>query len=270
MMAMMTMELRSLLKTNFVLFDFEYQFDDLKKKAEIEQAILDYYYFYEIGQETPDRFKHTFKRLFLNCISYYNQLHNTTLLSYDPLTNYKLTEAYNELQEGLTTSATKGTLTNKDISKDTINSNSKTTTVQDQTTTENGGSDSVVNGNVDEKSSDYPQGSYINDSTHLSEAKNQKTDNSTTTSSQNTNVIDFDSTDTTVGDSLQDTVKDTNQNTTGDSTVDISSNRDYEKVIEGITGHTYQELISAERSNLIRINDMIISELKPAFALIYS
>lgn len=97
-MAQVTVELRNLLNnTNFRLFDFEYPFDDPKFKAELEQAVIDYYYFYEIGQETPDAFKHRFRARWLRIIGRYNELYNTTLLKYDILSNYSLSEALEQL-----------------------------------------------------------------------------------------------------------------------------------------------------------------------------
>lgn len=126
-MAIVTVELRNLLKTDFELFDFDYSFDDQNFKQELEQAVIDYYYFYEIGQETPDQFKHVFKSKWLSAIGYYNNLHNTTLLEYNPLINYKMDEALNELSNA---------------------SNS-------QNTTTTGSADENVS--TDEITSDYPQ-----------------------------------------------------------------------------------------------------------------
>src|SRR5699024_4576346 len=98
-MAQVTVELRRLLKNGFKLFDFDYEFDDKETAKELEQAIIDHYAFYEIGQETPDRFKHVFKTRWLRAIGYYNKLHNTTLLEYNPLINYKMSEALEQLTE---------------------------------------------------------------------------------------------------------------------------------------------------------------------------
>ena len=96
-MALVTVELRNLLKTDFELFDFDYHFDDDNMKREIEKAITDYFYFYEIGDYSPERFKHNFRVKFLSAIEYYNKLYNTTLLEYDPLINYTMTEALERL-----------------------------------------------------------------------------------------------------------------------------------------------------------------------------
>ena len=95
-LAQVTVELRNLLKTNFELFDFDYPFDDKEFKKELEQAVIDYYYFYEIC-DTPDRFKHYFKSRWLRMIGGINELYNTTLLKYDVLSNYSLTEAMDQL-----------------------------------------------------------------------------------------------------------------------------------------------------------------------------
>lgn len=108
-MAQVTVELRNLLKTDFELFDFDYPFDDRQFAKELEQAVIDYYYFYEIGSPTPDQFKHRFKRRWLSIIDYYNELHNTTLLKYDVLSNYSLTEALEQLNTSNTTQDSTGT-----------------------------------------------------------------------------------------------------------------------------------------------------------------
>lgn len=108
-MAQVTVELRNLLKTDFELFDFDYPFDDKEFAKELEQAVIDHYYFYEIGAPTPDQFKHRFKKRWLSIIGYYNELHNTTLLKYDLLSNYSLTEAVEQLNTSNTTQDSTGT-----------------------------------------------------------------------------------------------------------------------------------------------------------------
>ena len=231
-MAQVTMELRNLLQTNFELFDFEYKFDDLSFKEEIEQAVIDYFYFYEIGQETADRFKHKFKTKWTRIIGYYNKLHNTTLLSYNPLINYSMTEALEELQNTNTNQST----TNNSESTGTSDLNNTTTNNLTQ---------------VDESvTSDYPQqsisvGDYLNGATNSNQTNTGTVNNEGLTSSK---------------DNLK------QDGTLGAST---DNKRNYEKTIEGITGITYQDLIQKERDNLIRITNMIINDLKPLFILVY-
>lgn len=73
-MAISTIELRHLLEAGFSLFDFEYEVDPLWK-PELEKKIIDYFYYREIGFETPDRFKHYFRTKMQITMPYYNKLY---------------------------------------------------------------------------------------------------------------------------------------------------------------------------------------------------
>lgn len=227
-MAQVTVELRKLLTTNFKLFDFDYQFDDPTFKEQLEQYVLDFYYDYEIGQDTPDMFKRKFVARWKRTIPYYNRLYNTTLLQYNPLINSKMSEALEQLSN--TSNTTDSTHTNK----------------SDSTTTSNANSHSFSDGTT--KASDYPQqpiagGDYLSgESNNLSDTTSE---DSSTTTSGNTGS----STDKVIGAG--------------------TSNSEYTKTIEGMTGTTYQELIMKERETLLRIQDQIIEEMKPCFILVH-
>ncbi|NCC80421.1 MAG: hypothetical protein EOM07_12565 [Clostridia bacterium] len=94
-MAQVTMELRTVLQmTDFNLFDFDYECDDLTWKAKLEQQFIDTYYFNEIGQETIDRWKHHIRTKFQSIMPYYNKLYNTTLMEINPLITKRETETY--------------------------------------------------------------------------------------------------------------------------------------------------------------------------------
>lgn len=163
-MARVTIELRHLLELDdFELFDFDYEFDDKKFARELEQAVIDYYYFSEIGQPTPDKFKHVFKSRWLSMIGYYNQLHNTTLLKYNPLINYKISEALEKLSQA---SSNATSSSNEDVK-------SSTTDHTEQNTSNK----------TDEKFSDYPQ-QPISGGDYLSGAR--QSDSTTDTSSNTT------------------------------------------------------------------------------------
>jgi hypothetical protein len=160
-MAEVTVELGRLLdKTNFKLFDFNYQFDDQNFKSQLEQSIIDFYYDYEIGFETPDMFKRKFKARFLRNIDYFNKLYNTTLLEYNPLSNYSLKEVLDQL--ATTSSRTDNT------ANTTLTNTGNTHTFSD----------------IDNKISDYPQqplagGDYL-------AGQNNETNDTTIDSSENT------------------------------------------------------------------------------------
>jgi len=244
-------ELRHLLKTNFELFDFDYDFDDLQMKEEIEQAVIEHYFFSEIGQETPDRFKHIFEHRFKSIIQYYNELHNTTLLKYNPLINYEMTEALERLGN-LSSDTTQENNTNTDQTY-----NDKTNSTSSMNTIGSGNSDETEHG--DNKNLDYPQntisGDYRSDQQQNDVTRNK---NESSTSEQ-TSAGEGTSSGSTLG------------STTGTLTSNTTNNQkeNYQKTIEGMTGRTYQELIRLERENIIRIKSMIIEELKPCFMLIY-
>lgn len=254
-MAMVTIELRNLLKTDFDLFDFNYQFDDKKFKEELEQAVINFYYNYEIGQETPEDFKRVFKNRWLSAIGYYNKLHNTTLLEYNPLINHKMSEALEQLATSSSKENTESNTTTEDQATISNTSESEDKNTFDNTT------------NLDESSntrsqgSDYPQQPIAGD--YKAEETNTDNQIDSTTSNFGTNTTN--STNSSSGT--------TNTNgsagTTGELTSTGEQNTNYEKTIEGLTGITYQELIQKERENLIRITGNIIEELKPCFILVH-
>ena len=85
-MAKVTIELRNCLKIEtFDLFDFEYPIEDVTWKSELEAAIIDYFYFHEIGQETIDRFKHVFTSRMKLIMPYYNEMFRTKMMLLDPM-----------------------------------------------------------------------------------------------------------------------------------------------------------------------------------------
>lgn len=296
-MAQVTVELRKLLQlNNFDLFDFPYEFDDPKFRAQIEQAVIDYYYNYEIGTETPDEFKRRFQAKWLSFIDYYNLLYNTTLLAYNPLINYKMTEALEQLatsnntQNSTTDTTSNGTTTQEgtDVLKQstsTDNTRTDNLTSQNDTTRTDNLKVTVANsskGSGNEKTSDYPQqaiagGDYLegektsttstNGTSITDNTGTQKNTGTTLNTGTQTNTGTGTTDSTTTSDNIA--VSEDSANTTGTLTAEGSTNTSYEKTIEGLTGTSYQELIAKERQNLIRLIPMIISELKPLFILVY-
>lgn len=296
-MAQVTVELGKLLKLNsFNLFDFEYQFDDLKFKQQIEQSVIDYYYSYEIGVETPDEFKRRFQAKWMSFIDYYNQLYNTTLLTYNPLINYKLVEALDQLAttntlQDSTSNTTATGMTDTEGTENTTQTNSSDSTrtdnltaQSDSTRTDNTTSNTVdsSDGTGNEKTSDYPQqpiagGDFLEGekvTSTSSDGESTTTNTGTVTNSDTTvNTGTQGTVTTSSGDSTNThsaaTTSSDSSNTTGKLTGEGTNNTTYEKTIEGITGTSYQDLIAKERQNLLRLIPAIIGELKPLFILVY-
>lgn len=295
-MAQVTMELRDLLTTNFELFDFDYTFDDLRFKKEIEEAIVLYYEDYEIGFETPDQFKRKFIGRMKRIMPYYNNLHNTTLLAYDPLINSKMTESLDQLAisnnnqiantnttaDG-TTDIIGGTTNNQTTDSTGLTTNDlKTSNIS--LTTNDLVNDTTENATTDTNTtnSDYPQ-QLIDERNYLEAEQNGLTKTDRTANSNDSGTVDTTENGTNTGtvnttenstlDGATTTTTDTTSNDTSNSDSSVSNdgetNTSYEKTIEGLTGITYQDLIFKERNNLLRIIDMILAELKTLFLLVY-
>ena len=262
-LAQVTVELRHLLKTDFELFDFDYTVDDPQFKKEVEQAIIDTYFFHEING-TPDYFKHSFRTRFLSAISYYNKLYNTTLLEYNPLINYKMSEALEQLSN---TTGEQTSVMNEDSNTNTTSTGTtEGEQIRSNTTTGNTTNNLKQQTNEDRKGSNYPQqqitaGNYLSDETLLdSEVTNTGTVNTTGSDNGTTN-------DTTTANDNSNQTNERTQTSNQDTTQ--NTNMSYEKTVEGLTGTSYQELISKERANILRIVGMVVAEMKPCFILVY-
>jgi hypothetical protein len=272
-MAQVTVELGQLMnRTNFKLFDFDYQFDDPQFKKELEQHVIDYYYDYEIGFETPDMFKRRFKARWNRMIGYYNKLYNTTLLEYNPLINYAMNEALEQLSS--TTNTQESTSTNQSEGETHNQTNTSNQQTSDNNTQSNTQQDTnginTTNTDTNTKNSDYPHqaiagGEFLNGETTTEGTSSGTSEQSSTTSSSSRTESNTEGNTNTLSDV---TTKDS-----GTSTGNMSSagqtDSSYTKKIEGLTGTNYQDLITKERENILRISDMVINELKTCFILVY-
>lgn len=263
-MASSTVELRNLLQLkNFNLFGFDYEFDDKATAKLLEEEIEAYFFFSEIGTETPDRFLHVFQSKYKRIMRYYNNLHNTSLLQYDPLVNYRLSENLEKLHQ-TKDSGTIGTTKSETIeeSESNVSAQKGNTTTTNNTSSNNTATESETGQNID---IDFPQNTIAGD--YRSDESNR--------------TIDRTKTDTGAGTSTGAGTTKSDVTMTKDSDVSLSNQSNtiqantqdgtesYEKVIEGITGITYQDLIAKERKNILRMSEMIINELKPCFMLTY-
>ena len=96
-MSKYTIELDTLLRdTNFILFNFDYDFysDNVEIKKKFEQKFIDRYRFNEIGFETVARFKHYLKTSLNEIAPYYKQLYESELRCND--IDFMLNKDYTE------------------------------------------------------------------------------------------------------------------------------------------------------------------------------
>lgn len=87
-MAQYTIELGTLVSSGYNVFDDSWDTYIKDHKPVLCDKILRRYWFYEIGQETPDRFKHYLNEQLARIMPYYNQLYRSELLEILPLYNY--------------------------------------------------------------------------------------------------------------------------------------------------------------------------------------
>lgn len=86
-----TLELREILKQT-KLFDFDYTIVSEEWKKRIEEKLIDYYYFHEIGVVPIGRFKHRFKSTWKLILPEYLEMYRILAIEYDEVLNYDLTE----------------------------------------------------------------------------------------------------------------------------------------------------------------------------------
>ena len=84
-MAEYTIEVRTLVQRKYPFAMNDYPIFDEMYREELNNKILQHFWYREIGQETPDRFNRMLRRKMFEIMPYYNQLYKSTLLEFDPL-----------------------------------------------------------------------------------------------------------------------------------------------------------------------------------------
>lgn len=121
-MAKYTTQLRTLIESDYPLFEFSYPIFDEAYRGVLEQKIIDHFYFREIGFETAAMFKHFLKEKLNRIMPYYNQLYGSEHLitSEDYMINHNSVETHTKTSTQDTTgkvdSTTNNTVTNSDKS----------------------------------------------------------------------------------------------------------------------------------------------------------
>lgn len=288
MMANYTMELHELVNNPLInVFDFDYPFyenDELKQA--FEQKFIEHYYFYEIGFETPERFKHHLKSQLRLKMPYYKQLYQTELeaRNINFLLNKDLKETFirevtNEATEKGTSSSNQNSNTdgtNTTTSNSTMNGSSNET----KTDTTSGNSSSTTSGTT----SGNHQESMIRDGVASATlesglltgvSKDGGTSSQETTSEQsqsgNTTLSGTQSNETTDTQSQSSLIK-AEQKATGQSEQNRkeSSVEKTDLLSQGNIGVTSSaQLLKEWRQVLINMDEIIINDCKSLFMQIY-
>lgn len=93
-MEMTTWTLGKMVEDGQEIFDFDYPFYSEERRKQFEQHFIDHFYFDEIGQETPARFKHRLKIKLNLIMPYWNKIFLADELEQRILDNYSVTETY--------------------------------------------------------------------------------------------------------------------------------------------------------------------------------
>ena len=250
-----TMEIRQMVDEPLIgLFTFDYDFysDDKESKKEFERLFTEYYYFREIGFETPERFKMKLKAKLDLIMPYYRQLAMTewerVRTVEQMMTSKDLKETTIHEQKISGQSSSNATSSNNDTQSGT----NGTTSTSSQSTTQTDNQTSKTSSLSDGVSQATLNDGYL---TGVSQTQNNSTNELSlnNTSSQNiTSSLNSSSTHETNGNNEQ-TLTETN---IFESKGDV-----------GIQTPAYA--ITEWRKVLININQMIIDECNDLFMKLY-
>ena len=95
-MSKYTIELRQIKDLRNTIFNFDYNFISEEYKNKLETMFINHFYFREIGFETIERFNFYLRNIFTEKLEYYEILVNASMIEYDILNNYDLTENMNK------------------------------------------------------------------------------------------------------------------------------------------------------------------------------
>lgn len=122
-MSRYTIELRYLIEGNYDLGLKDYPIFDESYREQLNNKIIQHYYFREIGFETEALFKNRLNQKMNEIMPYYNQMYESSKLKIDPLSTIDLEEVFSRKSkttgEGTSTTSGTGNNTNNFNSTDT-------------------------------------------------------------------------------------------------------------------------------------------------------
>lgn len=255
-MANYTMTIREMMENELVggVFTFDYPFytENEKDKKGFEQLFIDYYYFNEIGFETPERFRHKLQAKLKLIMPYYQQL---ALTEWDKVKTIEQMMTSKNLHE---TTTHEQSIDGTSSSQMTGNSdNNLTSSVATSSNSESSVSETLSQTN---KASDIMNGVAQSSLTDGYLTSSSKADGNTSQSNQQSTTANQSSTDNNHIESTQSNNSTNNQILS--ETTSFSSVGDV-----GIQTPAYA--ITEWRKVLININQMIINDCYDLFMKIY-
>lgn len=116
--------LGDLVKRGYNVFDDSWDTHVKEHKKELCDKILRYYWFYQIGSETPDRFIWYLNEQLARIMPYYNQLYASELIKFNPLLNHSITTNGRSI-ENLLKSLSSDTAKTNNVIRDFVSENTQ-------------------------------------------------------------------------------------------------------------------------------------------------
>ena len=234
-MAEYTIQLQTLLHTDFEPALDDYPLFDESYRAILNSKIMNHYFDHEIGLETPDLFNHYLSNRMAEIMPYYNEMYRVQALIANPFHNFEYSE------------------TSK---RETDQDNTQTTTGENIETTNQDSDTTFTKGQVRSHSaqSDTPQSNLT--PYNVATGGYASLVNMSETESDN---------DVTSGQASTDARQDSQTETAGNiKTVD-----DYIRTITGSQGISKPEILKQYKAAFINIDREIINDLRDLFMMVY-
>lgn len=246
------------------VFDSNVTFFDEKYRKVLCKKILKHYYTREIGCETVGLWKLWMNTKLEEIMPYYNQLYESELLKFDPLTDTKIETTGNRKgNSDRDKSGAENTNDKRDISGTSdMNKNVNNSGSSENNTDRSTHSDSIER----DLYSDTPQGSLQNveNETYLTNARkvsndSNGTDNITSNDTFNSNSVDK-TTNTNTSNDVFTGKRDSTENES------VNSTEDYTESIIGKRGSgSFSNLLNDFRKTFLNIDMMVIDEFEEMF-----
>lgn len=250
-MADYTIQLRTLLQTDFQPALDDYPIFDERYRTALNAKILNHYYDHEIGLETPDLFNHYLSNRMAEIMPYYNEMYRVQALIANPFHNFEYSETSKRETDGTTEEDNTANTTDNTTGRSTENTDQDASTnfEKGQVRSHSAQSDTPQSNLTPYNVATGGYASLVNMSETESDADQTTTDTSTETTASNT---------------LSNTGTAVNKRTGANKTVD-----DYIRTITGSQGISKPEILKQYKSAFINIDREIINDLRDLFMIVY-
>ena len=250
-MAEYTIQLRTLLQTDFQPALDDYPIFDESYRAILNSKIMNHYFDHEIGLETPDLFNHYLSNRMNEIMPYYNEMYRIQALIANPFHNFDYSETSKRETDGTTVEDNTANTTDQTTGQSTENTDqdASTTFAKGQVRSHSAQSDTPQSNLTPYNVATGGYASLVNMSE--TESDNDQTTTDTTSATTATNTLSNKGTAV-------------NKRTGANKTVD-----DYIRSIIGLQGVSKPDILKQYKSAFINIDREIINDLRDLFMIVY-